>query len=201
MNKTILRIDSSVFAEHGQSTQLNDLAVKGLLAHFPSATLVQRNLANLPHLDASFFAALGSASETRTVEQQQRVALADDIISEVQSADIIVFAAPMYNFTVPSQVKSWMDYLARAGSTFRYTASGAEGLVANKPVFIQTTRGGVHQGSPRDGIEPLLRNFFGLIGITDLRFTFAEGLNQTELKDAGLHSAHQQLSAHLAHFS
>jgi len=198
MSKTILRLDSSVFGEHGQSTRLNTLAVEGLLARYPGANLVQRNLTTLPHLDGGFFAAMGTAPEARSPEQQAWVALADEIIREVQNADFIVLGAPMYNFTVPSQVKSWMDYLARAGTTFQYTAAGVEGLLANKPVFVQTTRGGVHEGSVRDTIVPLLSNFLGFLGITDVRFTFAEGLNQSELKDAGWQSAVQQLNQHLA---
>lgn len=198
MSKTILRLDSSVFAEQGQSTRLNDLAIEGLLARWPEATLVQRNLTLLPHLDAGFFTALGTAAESRTAEQQSWVALADTIIEEVKAADIIVLAAPMYNFSIPSQVKSWLDYIARAGTTFRYTTNGVEGLAGNKPVFIQTTRGGVHQGSLRDTIEPLLVSFFGFIGITDLRFTFAEGLNQPQLKEAGWQSAVDQLNKNIA---
>jgi FMN-dependent NADH-azoreductase len=198
MSKNILRLDSSVFGEQGQSTRLNNLVIEGLLARWPDASLVQRNLGELPHLDASFFAALGTDAASRSAEQQQQVALADAIIREVQQADVLVLAAPMYNFSVPSQVKSWLDYLARAGTTFRYTANGVEGLVSNKPVFIQTTRGGVHQGSQRDTIEPLLRSFFSFIGITDLRFTFAEGLNQPELKEAGWQSAVEQVQKNLA---
>lgn len=198
MSKQILRLDSSLFGEQGQSTRLNNLVTEGLQARWPSATLVHRNLVELPHLDASFFAALSTGAESRSAAQQQQVALADAIISEVQQADAIVLAAPMYNFSVPSQVKSWLDYLARAGTTFRYTAHGVEGLVSNKPVFIQTTRGGVHQGSPRDSIEPLLTSFFAFIGITDLRFTFAEGLNQPELKEAGWQRAVEQVQKNLA---
>lgn len=198
MHKHILRLDSSLFAEQGQSTRLNDLVLEGLRAHWPDAMVVTRNLTTLPHLDADFFAAMATAIESRTPEQQQRVALADAIIDEVKTADFIILAAPMYNFSVPSQVKSWMDYLARVGSTFRYTATGSEGLLTNKPVFIQSSRGGVHQGSVRDTIEPLLRSFFSFIGISDLRFTFAEGLNQKDLKASGWQSAIEQLTHHLA---
>jgi FMN-dependent NADH-azoreductase len=198
MSKQILRLDSSVFSAQGQSTRLNDLVIEGLLARWPEASVVHRNLSLLAHLDSSFFAALGTEEANRTAEQDHQVAVADAIIAEVQSADAIVLAAPMYNFSVPSQVKSWMDYLARAGSTFRYTPQGPEGLVANKPVFVQTTRGGVHQGSGRDTIVPLLTHYFGLLGITDVRFTFAEGLNQPELKEAGWQNAVAQLSHNLA---
>ncbi|MFO1369133.1 MAG: NAD(P)H-dependent oxidoreductase [Marinagarivorans sp.] len=198
MSKNILRLDSSVFGEQGQSTRLNNLVVEGLQARWPEANLIQRNLSELPHLEASFFAALGTDAASRTAEQAHQVALADAIIQEVQQADAIVLAAPMYNFSVPSQVKSWLDFLARAGTTFRYTAQGVEGLVSNKPVFIQTTRGGVHQGSPRDTIEPLLTSFFAFIGISDLRFTFAEGLNQPQLKDAGWQRAVEQVQQNLA---
>lgn len=198
MSKNILRLDSSLFGAQGQSTRLNDLVIADLLARWPNAHVVLRDLSLLPHLDAHFFAAQSASPEARTQDQQRLVDMADAIIHEVQQADIIVLAAPMYNFSVPSQVKSWLDYVARAGTTFRYTAQGVEGLVANKPVFIQTTRGGVHRGSARDTIEPLLTSFFAFIGITDLRFTYAEGLNQPELKDVGWQSAVTQLNSHLA---
>lgn len=198
MSKTILRLDSSVFGEHGQSTRLNDMVEASLKTAWPDSVIVRRDLTQLPHLDAGFFAAMNTAEGARSQQQQQWVNLADTIIKEVQTADAIVLAAPMYNFSIPSQVKSWLDYLARAGTTFKYGANGAEGLVANKPVFVQSTRGGQHRGTVRDTIEPLLVSFFGFIGITDVRFTFAEGLNQPELKEAGWQAAVTQIETNLA---
>jgi FMN-dependent NADH-azoreductase len=197
MTHTILRLDSSLFGDNGQSTQLNAHLVHDLLSKTPEAKVIHRNLTSLPHLTGEFLGALSTPSETRTEDQQQQVALADELIQELQQADVVILGAPMYNFSVPSQLKSWMDYVARAGTTFRYTSSGPEGLVSNKPVFIQTSRGGIHQGTDRDTIEPLLRNFFALLGIRDLKFTFAEGLNLADHKAIGWQNALQQLDTHL----
>lgn len=198
MSKTILRLDSSVFGEQGQSTLLNDIVEAGLKTAWPDSVVVRRDLTQLPHLDAGFFAAMGTAAGARSQQQQQWVDLADALIQEVQTADAIILAAPMYNFSIPSQVKSWLDYLARAGTTFKYGENGAEGLVANKPVFVQSTRGGQHHGTVRDTIEPLLVTFLGFIGISDVRFTFAEGLNQPALKEAGWQAAVAQIEKNLA---
>jgi FMN-dependent NADH-azoreductase len=198
MTHTILRLDSSLFGDQGHSTQLNELLMGKLLNKTPGAKIIHRNLTSLPHLTADFFGALSTPSETRTVDQQQKVALADALIAELQQADVVVLGAPMYNFGVPSQLKSWMDYVARAGTTFRYTANGPEGLINDKPVFVQTSRGGLHQGTHRDSIEPLLRSFFAFLGIHNLKFTFAEGLNMADHKPLGWQNALQQLDGHLA---
>jgi len=197
MIHTILRLDSSLFAAQGHTTQLNAQLTQALIGQFPQAQVIHRDLTQLPHLDGAFLQALHTPAEERTASQQGKVALADELIHELQQADVVLLAAPMYNFSVPSHVKSWMDHVARAGTTFRYTANGSEGLVKNKPVFVQTARGGIHQGTSRDGIEPLVRNFFSLIGITDLRFTFAEGLNLSNHKDIGWQNALRQLETHL----
>jgi FMN-dependent NADH-azoreductase len=201
VTQTILRIDTSLFGPQGHSSQLNQHLQDQLHAQLGDIQVIHRDLsqAPLPHLDGAFLAALGTPAEARSPAQQAQVALADSLIAELQAAHRVILAAPMYNFAIPSGLKAWMDYVARAGTTFRYTAQGPEGLLGDKPVYIQTTRGGIHQGSPRDSIEPLLTSFFNFLGIRDLRFTFAEGLNMGEQKALGLQAAQAQIAAHLHH--
>lgn len=197
MTINVLRIDTSLFGDVGQSSQLNTLVEHQLREQHPDLTLVKRDLGltPLPHLSADLLQALGTASTSRNAQQASAVALADAVIAEVQAADIIVLAAPMYNFSIPSALKSWLDYLARAGTTFHYTAQGPEGLLADKPVYIQTTRGGVHQGAVSDTITPLLTTFLNFVGLKDLRFNYAEGLNVAALKEQGLARAKASISA------
>ena len=102
----------------------------------------------------------------------------------------------MYNFGIPSQLKAYFDHIARAGVTFRYTANGPEGLITGKKVYVLATRGGVYAGTPQDSQTAYVRDFLGFIGITDLEFIYAEGLNMgDESKNAALAQAHQSLAA------
>ena len=105
------------------------------------------------------------------------MALDDTLIAELKAADIVVLAVPMYNFGVPAQFKNWIDAIARAGVTFRYTANGPEGLVPGKKVYVVLTRGGIYRDTPSDTQVPYLRSFLGLLGMTDIVFIYAEGLN------------------------
>jgi len=197
MSINVLRLDSSLFAGNGQSTLLNDLVEQHLRQVHGELNLVRRDLGQnpLPHLSAEFLQALGTPADQRTTEQAAAVALADTLIAELQAADLVILAAPMYNFAVPSVLKTWMDYVARAGTTFKYTEQGPVGMLADKPVYVQTTRGGLHQGASTDTVVPLLTAFFKLIGVQDLRFTYAEGLNMGALRTENLAKAHAQILA------
>ncbi len=196
MSINVLRLDSSLFASNGQSTQLNDLVEQHLRQVHGELNLVRRDLGQnpLPHLSAEFLQALGTPADQRTTEQAAAVALADTLIAELQAADLVILAAPMYNFAAPSVLKTWMDYIARAGTTFKYTEQGPVGMLADKPVYIQTTPG-LHQGASSDTVTPLLTTFFKFIGLQDLRFTYAEGLNMGALRTENLAKAHADILA------
>lgn len=195
----ILRIDSSLFGDSGVSTQLNDTLLERLTAHFGDTQHTSRDLAKqpLPHFSAEVFAAISSAPEQRTPEQAQLAELADQLIAEVLAADILVVAAPMYNFGVPSTLKAWIDYIARPGVTFRYTNSGPEGLLLNKTVYVVATRGGVHKGEASDTQTPYLRTYFNFLGITDVRFIYAEGINMGQ-KEPSMALAAQAIQSAIA---
>ncbi|MDF1763628.1 MAG: NAD(P)H-dependent oxidoreductase, partial [Oleibacter sp.] len=174
---TLLQINSSVFQQNGQSTQLADAFAKVYLDNHPDSTLKVRDLTAdaTPHYDSARIMAIMASSEERTEEQQKIVDYADMLISEVRNASAIILTLPMYNFGVPSTLKAYFDHLARAGETFKYTATGPVGLLANKPVYVVATRGGQHAGTPMDTQTDFVKHFLAFIGITDLHFVYAEG--------------------------
>lgn len=199
--KTLLQINSSVFGENGQSSQLNKLFVEEWLAKNPSGQVVKRDLSQdaIPHLDGNRISAFFTPADQRSAEQQAIVDFSDQLIAEIQSADALVIGVPMYNFSIPSQLKAYFDHLARAGVTFKYTEKGPVGLLQNKPVYVITTRGGIHKGLPSDSQTSFVQSFLGFLGLTNVQFIYAEGLNMGDKKDASLTEAkkviHQQLAA------
>ncbi len=175
----ILQINSSARREGGNSTRLANTIAARLRANYSNATLKIRDLAIQPHpvLDEAALGALYTPVDQRSVEQAQRVALDDALIAEVLESDVIVLGVPMYNFGVPVQLKCWIDAIARAGVTFRYTDKGLEGLVKGKKVYVALARGGRYRGTEADTQVPYLKTVLGFLGITDVHFVYAEGLN------------------------
>jgi FMN-dependent NADH-azoreductase len=175
----ILQINGSARANGSNSTRVADAITARLLARNPQATVELRDLARDPHpvLDEAALSALFTPADQRTPEQSARVALDDALIAQLKRADVIVLGVPMYNFSVSVQIKSWIDAVVRAGETFRYSANGPEGLVTGKKVYVGLARGGIHRDTPRDSQVPHLKGVLGLIGITDVEFIYAEGVN------------------------
>jgi FMN-dependent NADH-azoreductase len=174
----ILQINASARREGANSTKLANSVVERLQAANPGATLTLRDLAVTPHpvLDEAALGALFPPAEQRTPEQAARVALDDALIAEIQAHDTLVLGVPMYNFGVPVQLKAWIDAIARAGTTFRYTANGPEGLLTGKTVYVALARGGLYRDTPNDSQVPYLKAVLGFLGLTDVRFLYAEGL-------------------------
>lgn len=174
----ILQINSSARSTGSESTRLADSIVAKLQAATPGATLVRRDLATQPHpvIDEATLGALFTPAEQRTAEQAARVALDDALIAQAQAADVIVIGAPMYNFGMTVQLKSWFDAIARAGVTFRYSAAGPEGLLKNKKVYLTLARGGLYKDSPNDVQVAHLKTLLGFLGMTDVTSVYAEGM-------------------------
>lgn len=174
----ILQINTAARSTGANSTKLADSIMVRLKAKHPQATLEVRDLAANPHpiLDEAALGALFTPADQRSLEQAARVALDDALIAQVQSADIIVLGVPMYNFGVSVQLKSWIDAIARAGVTFQYTASGPEGLLKGKKVYLALARGGVYRETPNDSQVPYLKTVLGFLGMTDVACVYAEGL-------------------------
>jgi FMN-dependent NADH-azoreductase len=178
--KTVLQLNSSLFQQQGQSSQLGAALVAQLLG--PEDRLITRDLAAepVPHLTAEHFAAFTTAESERTPEQRAMAAYSDALVAELRAADVIVIGLPMYNFGVPSTLKAYFDHVARAGVTFRYTSDGPEGLLTGKQAYVLATRGGNYQDTPLDTQAPFVRVFLGFLGITDVEFVYAEGLARGE---------------------
>lgn len=192
----LLQINTSLFAGQGQSSQLTEQFVAEWRANHPGARVTVRDLAKdaVPHLDASRFGAFTTAPEARSPEQQAVIAYSDTLIDELKAADVIVLGLPLYNFGVPSQLKAYFDHVARNGVSFRYTAQGPEGLIKGKKVYVFATRGGLYAGTPLDTQTNYVRDFLRFIGIEDVEFIYAEGLNiSAELKTSALSKAQDEI--------
>lgn len=191
---TLLQINASLFSSEGQSSRLTERFVAAWQARHPAGEVISRDFASapVPHLDGARFAAFVTPPDARTAEQQAVVAYSDALIDEVRRADVLVIGLPMYNFGVPSTLKAWFDHIARAGVTFRYTANGPEGLLGGKKAYILAARGGLYAGTPKDSQTTYVKDFLAFIGITDVEFIYAEGLNLgPDSKSAALAGAHQ----------
>ena len=164
----LLHVDSSILGQQSASRELGAAVVASWQAAVPGLEVTRRDLdANpLPHLSGG---SLAGADPAETAEAAQ-------VMQEFLDADVVVVGAPMYNFGIPSTLKAWIDRLAVAGKTFRYTADGPEGLAGGKQLIIASSRGGFHQASGADFQETYLRFLFGFLGITDIDVVRAEGL-------------------------
>ncbi|MEO9962510.1 MAG: NAD(P)H-dependent oxidoreductase [Nisaea sp.] len=184
--KNILAITASIFGQDGQSSRLVDQTLDQIRQTYGDIQTTYRDLSAepVPHLDAERFGAFLTRADDRDGSQQGIVDYSDLLISEVVDADVIVMGVPMYNFGVPSVLKAYFDHIARAGITFRYTANGPVGLLEDRPVYILAARGGLYPGTPNDTQTPFIRSFLGFIGLKDVRFVYAEGLNMGDNQKA-----------------
>jgi len=193
---TLLQINASIFSNHGQSTRLADEFVAAWRASNPGAKVIVRNLAEetVPHLDADRFGAFLAKPGERSVEQQSVVEYSDALIDELKRADVLVLGLPMYNFGVPSTLKAYIDHIARAGATFKYTEKGPVGLLTGKKAYVFATRGGLYAGTPLDTQTAYVRDMLRFLGIDDVEFVYAEGLAiGAERKAAALSQAQRAI--------
>ena len=178
--KNILVVNSSLNSEAGNSSKLVANYLDKLASKDVKLDLLDLNKAQLPHLTQQEMAAWMTAPEERTQAQAELAAISDALLSRLEEADEVVIGLPMYNLGVPSTFKAWIDRLARAGKSFKYTETGPVGLIADKPVTVLAARGGVYAGTDYDTQTPYIRHIFGLMGITSVNFVYAEGLNMGE---------------------
>ena len=191
---SILRVDSSGRREGSSSRALTDELITVLKMRYPAATIRQRDLAEgMPHVDERWIAANFTPEEDRTDAQKARLSDSDKLVRELQAADILVLGAPIYNFGVPAALKAWVDMVARARLTFRYTDQGPEGLLTGKKAFLVISSGGVPVDSALDFATPYLRQALGFMGITEVEIVKAEQQNLHGEK--AMIAARQQISA------
>ncbi|WP_141452628.1 NAD(P)H-dependent oxidoreductase [Pseudoxanthomonas sp. z9] len=165
----LLHIDSSALAGNSVTRQLTAAIVARWQDQVPGLKVTYRDLDAdpLPHLTGPVLAKVDPAV----------AAASEETLKQFLDADVVVIGAPMYNFGIPSTLKAWIDRVAVAGRTFRYTEKGPEGLAGNKKVIIASGRGGIHSGAASDFQEPYLKFVLGFMGITDVEFVRAEGVN------------------------
>lgn len=193
---TLLHIKSSIFSEAGKSNQLAEKFVAQWQLANPQGTVTVRDLTKdtIAHLDGEVVGAFMSPVEERNERQQALVNHSDQLIDELSRADEIVLGAPMYNFSIPSQLKAYFDRIARAGITFKYTETGPVGLLQDRPVTIIATRGGLYENTDNDFQMPFLHQFFNFLGLTQINTVYAEALNIPDMAEPSLSRAKQQIN-------
>ncbi|WP_434657438.1 FMN-dependent NADH-azoreductase [Pseudomonas sp. R3-56] len=198
----LLHIDSSILGDNSASRQLSRELVQAWKTAEPAINVTYRDLAAdaISHFSAQTLVAAGTSAELRDAAQQHEADLSASTLAEFLAADAVVIAAPMYNFSIPTQLKAWIDRIAVAGQTFRYTEAGPEGLCGDKKLVIVSTSGGLHAGQPSSvGHEQYLRLMFGFLGITDIEFVRAEGLAYgDDMRTKAISEAKLQISQQFA---
>ncbi|MGU7778624.1 FMN-dependent NADH-azoreductase [Burkholderia sp. PU8-34] len=182
---TILHINSSIRSAGSVSRQLSSEFVSKWKTTNPNDVVIERDLANdpVPHLTEEMMAAFFTPADQHSPEQSRTIELADGLVEELFRADVIVLGAPMYNFSISSALKAWIDHVTRAGLTFSYSDTGPVGLVTGKKVYLFTASGGVYSEGPAQAMnfqETYLRAVLGFIGLTDITVVRAEGLAMGE---------------------
>ncbi|MFG0382109.1 FMN-dependent NADH-azoreductase [Pseudomonas sp. zbq_18] len=193
----ILVIESSARQEGSVSRQLTADFIGQWQAAHPQDQVTVRDLAKqpVPHLDEALLAGWMKPADQQSEAEKAAAARSNQLTDELLAADVLVLAAPMYNFAIPSTLKSWLDHVLRAGVTFKYTETGPQGLLTGKRAYVLTARGGIYAGSGLDHQEPYLRQALAFIGIHDVQFIHAEGLNMgAEFSEKGLAKAREQLA-------
>jgi FMN-dependent NADH-azoreductase len=195
---TLLQINASINNGNGESSRLANQFVAAFHKRHPKATIVVRDVAAaepVPHLNSERFGAFITKPEDRSAAQQAVVTYSDSLINELRQADVIVLGLPMYNFGLPSQLKAYFDHVARIGETFEYTEKGPVGKLTSKKVYVFAARGGVYVGTPMDTQTNYVRDFLRFLGMSDVEFIYAEGLNMgPQSKQAALARAGAEIA-------
>jgi len=189
MTDTLLRIDGSARVTGSTSRDLTDKIIERLA---PVQTITRDLAHGVPLIDERWIDANFTPADQRTAEQAEKLALSDTMVAEIKSADTLVIGLPIYNFGVPAAVKAWVDQVARAGVTFRYTEAGPEGLLKGKRAILVVASGGTETGSDIDFATGYIRHVLSFIGITDVQMVTADRL----MLDAKvtMEIAHQQIA-------
>lgn len=197
----ILQINGSARQQGANSTLLADRISERLLQENPGARLQVLDLASnpVPVFDDAAITALFTPADQRNAQQQARADQSMALVKQLQQADVLVLGVPMYNFGISSQLKDWIDNVSLNQVTFRYTANGPEGLLKNKRALVGFARGGLYRGTEADTQTPYFKAWLKFVGIEDVQFVYAEGLNMgDEANKAGFASAEQDLARALA---
>ncbi len=174
----VLEISASARSAASASRKLSRDLIAALDARDGDVEVTRRDLAQgVPLIDEAWVEANFTPEESRTESQREALAYSDSLVAELKEADVLVIGTPLYNFSIPAALKAWIDMIARARLTFRYTENGPEGLLSGKKAYVVMATGGVPAGSPADFATPYLRHALAFIGITDVEFVAADKLN------------------------
>lgn len=177
-NKQVLKISSGGRIDDSVSRDLSHDLISAIEDRFGAIDIVHRDLAaGIPFVDEAWIDANFTPEELRTEKQRETLDVSDELVAELRNADVLVIGVPMYNFSITAALKAWIDMIARARLTFRYTKNGPEGLLRDKKAYLVVTTGGVPVGSPMDFATPYLRHALAFIGITDVEIVAADRLN------------------------
>ncbi|OSQ48097.1 FMN-dependent NADH-azoreductase [Thalassospira alkalitolerans] len=174
---SILHINASVNGENSNSRQIASKLIERIVAATPAANVVERDLndKSIPALTGEIVGAFYTPAENRTGAQKDVIAVSDKLVAELKASDVVVIGAPMYNFSVPSTLKAWVDLIARVGVTFNYTENGPKGLLEGKKAYLVVATGGVPVNSAADFATPYLKQVLGFVGIADIEVIDASG--------------------------
>ena len=192
--KHILHVMSSLQAKESYSIKLGHAIVEKIQEKYPDSMLEEVNLVDIdiPHLNPDVLRTFFIPGDQLTAEEKESIRFSDKVVKQLLTADIIVIGAPLYNFTIHSSLKSWIDHITRAGITFGYSENGPVGKVTGKKVYVAMSSGGVYSEGPgkaNDFVAPYLKSFLGFLGMTDLTVFRAEGLKVPGVKEHAMGNA------------
>jgi FMN-dependent NADH-azoreductase len=190
----VLHINSGIRQNGSTTRNISQSLVDQWKKENSAAVIVERDLASnpVPHLDELAVNAFYTPADQQSSEMQEATQKSDALVDELLNADVIVIGAPVYNFGIPSTLKSYFDQIARVGKTFQYGANGPEGLIKNKKVYVVTSRGSF-RNPEQDGHETYLQGFLGFLGMTDVQFIHAEGVVDAEGTTKAMSKAEEQI--------
>jgi len=189
--KRILHLISSIQSDESYSIKLGKAIVEKVIEKYPGSTVEEVNLAEMaiPHLNPAILRSFFTPGDQLTTDDKESIRFSNEAVEQLMAADIIVVGAPLYNFTIPSSLKAWIDHVTRAGVTFGYGENGPVGLVTGKKVYVAMSSGGIYSEGPskaNDFVAPYLKAFLGFLGMTDLTVFRAEGLKVPGVKEHAL---------------
>jgi len=189
--KRILHLISSIQGNESYSIKLGNAIVEKVIDKYPGSTVEEVNLNELdiPHLNPQILQSMFTPADQLTAEAKASIRYSDEAVKQLMAADIIIIGAPLYNFTIHTALKAWIDHITRAGITFGYTESGPIGMVTGKKVYVAMSSGGVYTEGPSQGndfVAPYLKAFLGFLGMTDVSVFRAEGVKVPGVKEQAL---------------
>lgn len=197
--KRILHLISSIQGKGSYSFKLGNAIVAKIQEKYPDNTIHELNLVDIgiPHLTPAVLRTFFTPGDQLTEEEKESIRLSDELVNQLLASDIIVIGAPLYNFTIHSSLKAWIDHITRAGITFGYDANGPVGKVTGKKVYVAMSSGGIFSEGPNKGndfVAPYLKAFLGFLGMTDLTVFRAEGLKVSGVKEHAMGRAIESIA-------